>query len=75
MVHFHFVRKRQQSYLFFKFYLILFVVRSLFWRQPPSDPLKEIEDYCTYFNNRYGTQHPIFSLGSLSQVLKNSFFV
>jgi hypothetical protein len=48
------------------------IVRSLIWTPlPPPNPLNEIENYCTDFNNRYGTRHPTFYRGKLSQVFEN----
>ncbi|CAF1399884.1 unnamed protein product [Adineta steineri] len=38
---------------------------------PRPDPLREIEDYCRYFNNEYDTKHPTFYQGLLSQVLRD----
>jgi hypothetical protein len=47
------------------------VVRSFLWsRPPPRNPVNEIEDYCTYFNNKYGVGHPTFYRGLLSQVFQ-----
>lgn len=34
----------------------------------PADPLKEIDDYCAYFNQKYGRDHPAFYRGRLQQV-------
>ncbi|CAF0869042.1 unnamed protein product [Adineta ricciae] len=47
-------------------------IRSLFWTEPPRDPLTELEDYCRYFNNKYSTDHPIFYQGKLSQALRDA---
>jgi hypothetical protein len=63
----HFVRRRKNC-SYFKLILNSFIVRSLLRTEPPRNPLNEIEDYCTYFNNRYGTRHPTFYRGKLSQV-------
>ncbi|CAF1105530.1 unnamed protein product, partial [Rotaria sordida] len=46
--------------------------RSLLWKEPPRDPLSEIENYYTYFNKKYGTKHPTFYRGSLSQALRDA---
>ncbi|CAF0850601.1 unnamed protein product [Rotaria sp. Silwood1] len=46
--------------------------RSLLWKEPPRDPLSEIENYCTYFNKKYGTRHPTFYRGTLSQALRDA---
>lgn len=51
------------------------LVRSFLWRKPQRSPTEEIEDYCTYFNNKYGITHPAFYRGTLSQVLNLVFSV
>ncbi|CAF0853207.1 unnamed protein product [Adineta ricciae] len=47
-------------------------VQSLLWSPAPTDPLVEIDDYCTYFDNQYGTEHPAFYRGKLSQALRDA---
>ncbi|UJR15674.1 hypothetical protein I4U23_002608 [Adineta vaga] len=47
-------------------------IRSLFWIQPQRDSLAEIQDYCTYFNTKFGTNHPTFYQGKLSQALRDA---
>jgi hypothetical protein len=56
-----------------------FLVRSFLWdRQSPPpppppplpNPIDEVEDYCIYFNNKYGAGHPTFYHGTLSQVFE-----
>ncbi|UJR30964.1 hypothetical protein I4U23_018476 [Adineta vaga] len=42
---------------------------SLLWGGRPIDPVVEIDDYCTYFDNQYGRQHPAFYRGKLNQAL------
>lgn len=44
------------------------IVQSLVWSAPAPDPLREIEDYCLYFDNQYGPNHPPFYRGRLLQV-------
>ncbi|CAF3630180.1 unnamed protein product [Rotaria sordida] len=44
-------------------------VHSLVWSGRPIDPIREIDDYCTYFDNQYGPNHPPFYRGKLSQAL------
>lgn len=34
----------------------------------PTDPLREVDSYCSYFDNQYGRQHPAFYRGRLQQV-------
>jgi hypothetical protein len=52
------------NYSFFKN-----LVQSLIWNGRPVDPSIEIDDYCAYFDNQYGTRHPAFYRGRLSQVI------
>jgi len=47
-------------------------VRSLIWSFRPTDPSREIDDYCAYFDNQYGTSHPAFYHGRLSQALRDA---
>jgi len=44
------------------------LVQSLVSSATPVDPLREIEDYCRYFDNQYGSDHPAFYRGRLQQV-------
>ena len=44
------------------------LVRSLVWTGRPTDPANEIDEYCTYFDDRYGARHPAFYRGRLTQV-------
>jgi hypothetical protein len=37
---------------------------------PLPNPIDEVEDYCIYFNNKYGAGHPTFYHGTLSQVFE-----
>ncbi|CAF1137917.1 unnamed protein product [Didymodactylos carnosus] len=46
-------------------------VRS-FWGEALADPLQELQDYCTYFDNQYGTRHTAFYRGKLSQALQDA---
>ena len=50
------------------------LVRSLFWRVRPVDSTQEIENYCNYFNNKYGIQNIPFYRGSLNQVFSITNF-
>jgi FAS-associated factor 2 len=47
-------------------------VQSLVWSGRPIDPAKEIDDYRVYFDNQYGTRHPVFYRGKLSQALRDA---
>jgi hypothetical protein len=51
-----------------KIFFIQNLVQSLFGAVRQVDPAKEIDDYCAYFDNQYGTRHPAFYRGRLSQV-------
>ncbi|CAF3650727.1 unnamed protein product [Adineta steineri] len=47
-------------------------IRSLFFGGRSVDPITEITDYCNYFDNQYGTRHPAFYRGTLSQALRDA---
>jgi len=70
----HFVRRRENFPK--KIIFNCFLVRSFLWSRPspPRNPVNEIENYCTSFNNRYGSCHPTFYRGLLSQVFEIFFF-
>ncbi len=51
-----------------------YLVRSFFWRRLKPTPIEELENYCTYFNNKYGNTHSTFYRGTLSQVLNLVLF-
>jgi len=61
--------KKQEKHKSLIHFLFLNLVQSLIWPGRPVDPLTEIEDYCVYFDNQYGTNHPAFYRGRLSQVI------
>ncbi len=79
-VAFTFCKKKKRNLFKKKMILNCFLVRSFLWsKPPPPNPVNEIEDYCTYFNNKYGARHPTFYRGLLSQVFeifvfKKNFF-
>ncbi|CAF3044055.1 unnamed protein product [Rotaria sp. Silwood2] len=47
-------------------------VQSLVWSGRPIDPVREIDEYCTYFDNQYGPNHPPFYRGKLSHALRDA---
>lgn len=46
--------------------------QSLVSNATPVDPIREIEDYCLYFDNQYDPNHPPFYRGRLSQALRDA---
>lgn len=46
--------------------------QSLVSSTTPIDPLRQIEDYCLYFDNQYGPNHPPFYRGRLHQALRDA---
>lgn len=50
--------------------------RSFLWPKPasvlPVNAIQQIEDYCIYFNNKYGTEHTNFYRGTLTQALRDA---
>ncbi len=59
--------EKKTNFIVFIFFLNL--VQSLVWSTREIDPLREIDDYCLYFDNQYGTRHPAFYRGKLSRVI------
>lgn len=51
------------------------VVRSFLWQPPRRTPQEEMQHYWAYFSNKYGTTHPAFYRGTLSDVWKICFSV
>ncbi|CAF0941465.1 unnamed protein product [Rotaria sp. Silwood1] len=52
--------------------VIFSFVKSLVWGGRPIDPINEIDEYCTYFDNQYGPNHPPFYRGKFSQALRDA---
>ncbi|CAF3095044.1 unnamed protein product [Rotaria socialis] len=49
--------------------VIFSFVQSLVWGGRSVDPITEIDEYCTYFDNQYNANHSPFYRGKLSQAL------
>ncbi|CAF0794463.1 unnamed protein product [Didymodactylos carnosus] len=50
--------------------LVCSFVQSLFWAE--RDPVQELQDYYTYFDNQYDSRHPVFYRGKFSQALQDA---
>jgi hypothetical protein len=62
---------KNENHKRFLLLIIFFLVQSLLW-VGPVDPIRQIDDYCTSFDNQYGTNHPAFYRGKLYQALQDA---